>query len=75
MTLLQVDPFMHKSLNELYPILNKRDPNADTARGNVWGGSAEIGGSPRKTGTALSGHEVLKCIAELFGVNRNQDDE
>jgi len=73
MTLLQVDPFMHKSLNELYPRLNQIDPHVNESQGNVWGGSAEIGGSPRRTGTALSGHDVLKAIAELFGVNR--DDE
>jgi hypothetical protein len=70
MTVLQVDPFMHRSLNDLYPRLNDRDPNADPDSGDVWGGSAEIGGSPRRAGTVLSGHEVLKAIAEMFGVDK-----
>lgn len=65
-TLLQVDPFLPRSLAELYPILNELDANADEESGNCWGGSTDIGGSPRGTGTALAGQDVLKCVSRLF---------
>jgi hypothetical protein len=68
-TLLQVDPFLPQCLNDVYPVLNERDPNADPARGNVWGGSSDIGGSPRATGTALAPDEVLRIVSEVFAVD------
>jgi hypothetical protein len=66
MTLLQVDPFLPKCLNDLYPLLNQRDGKANESSGNVWGGSADIGGSPRASGTSLSGDEVLQLAAQVF---------
>ena len=71
-TLLQVDPFLPKALNDLYPLLNARDANVDLDSGNVWGGSSDIGGSPRATGTALSPDDVLSIVAELFAVDAKE---
>jgi hypothetical protein len=68
MTLLQVDPFLRRNLADVYSSLNARDPKT-AAPGNVWGGSNEIGGSPRKTGTALSGEQVLEIVCRVFGVD------
>lgn len=72
MTLLQVDPFLPKCLNDLYPLLNERDPNADGESGNVWGGSSDIGGSPRATGSGLPAEEVLRLVAEVFAVDARE---
>jgi hypothetical protein len=71
MTLLQVDPFLPTSLDQLYPVLNQRDPKADADSGNLWGGSSGIGGSPRVTGTGLSGSEVLRIVSGLYGSDRD----
>ncbi|MBI5014980.1 MAG: hypothetical protein HZB55_05740 [Deltaproteobacteria bacterium] len=56
----------------LYRTLNERDPNASSADGleNLWGGSGDIGGSPRATGSALSGAEILAEIEGLYGERR-----
>lgn len=67
MTLRLVDPFMAKNLNAAYAELNARDPRVvgrDDA--NAWGGSDEIGGSPRATGTGLSGHQVLHIVTRAL---------
>jgi hypothetical protein len=68
-TLRQSNSFLRKDLRELYPVLNQRDLRArqENETGNLWGGSGEIGGSPRKTGTALSGQEILDAIQEVYG--------
>lgn len=66
MTLRQVDPFLPTTLNDLYPVLNERDPHVSQERDNCWGGSDEIGGSPRRTGTGLSGPEVLQIVSAFF---------
>lgn len=66
MTLRQVDSFLPTSLSDLYPILNRRDPNVDDELENCWGGSDDIGGAPRRTGTGLSGPEVLQIVSEFF---------
>ncbi len=50
-TLRQVDPFLPFGLVALYDRLNLLDPEVDGD--NRWGGSAEIGGSPRRTGSGL----------------------
>jgi hypothetical protein len=66
MTLRQVDPFLPTTLSDLYPVLNERDPHVDQERDNCWGGSDDIGGAPRRTGTGLSGPEVLRIVSEFF---------
>jgi hypothetical protein len=35
---------------------------------NLWGGSGDIGGSPRATGTGLTGEQILFVIEEVLGV-------
>ncbi len=67
-TLRLVDKFMPKNLTTAYEGLNARDPNVDRDdETNVWGGSDEIGGAPRRSGTALSGAEVLDTISRMLG--------
>ncbi|HHH11783.1 MAG TPA: hypothetical protein ENK23_06905, partial [Sorangium sp.] len=71
MTLRLVNPFMPKNLNAAYAALNARDERVrDSDDSNVWGGSAEIGGAPRRTGTGLSGREVLETVIDAL----NSDD-
>ncbi len=67
-TLLQVDPFLPKSLADVYPILNEADAAVDRESGNTWGGSSDIGGSPRATGSALSGEQVLRLASDVFAL-------
>jgi membrane protease YdiL (CAAX protease family) len=56
-TLRQVDPFLPTNLEALYDRLNLLDPEAvGEAR---WGGSNEIGGSPRGGKTGLSLREIM----------------
>jgi hypothetical protein len=66
MTLRLVDAFMPKNLRDVYGELNARDPRVQLPEGNVWGGSDDIGGSPRKSGTGLSGQEVLEVVSAVF---------
>ncbi|MEM9695679.1 MAG: hypothetical protein AAGA56_24260, partial [Myxococcota bacterium] len=33
---------------------------------NTWGGSDDIGGSPRRSGTGLTGKEVLDVVSSVF---------
>ena len=59
-TLRQVDPSLPRGLDSAYAYLNIVDPGAgSTQSGNRWGGSPEIGGSPRRSGSKLSTDEVL----------------
>jgi len=56
-TLRQVDPFLPTDLEALYDRLNLLDPEVvGEAR---WGGSSEIGGSPRGGRTGLSLREIM----------------
>jgi membrane protease YdiL (CAAX protease family) len=56
-TLRQVDPFLPTDLEALYDRLNLLDPEAvGEAR---WGGSNEIGGSPRGAATGLNLREIM----------------
>lgn len=66
-TLRQVDPFLPISLDALYERLNVMDPSADEGgEANRWGGSAEIGGSPRRTGTALRPNEISRVVNWVY---------
>jgi hypothetical protein len=59
-TLRLSDPFLPVNLTEVYRRLNLLDPAAGNSRsGNRWGGSDEIGGSPRETGTRLTVDEIV----------------
>ena len=63
-SLRQVDPTLPIGLEEVYQLLNAVDPASDgSLAANRWGGSAEIGGSPRRTGTALEVGEIAAVCA------------
>ena len=58
-TLRQVDTFLPGNLEESYRTLNLLDPAVRSSRSpNRWGGSGEIGGSPRGSGTRLEPAEI-----------------
>jgi hypothetical protein len=62
-TLRQVDPFLPGSLEAVYEKLNALDPAVNEGpAGNRWGGSGEIGGSPRSTGSALGPREIAEAL-------------
>jgi len=66
MTLRLVDPFMPFNLSDVYELLNEHDPNVLADSQDRWGGSHDIGGSPRRYGTGLRGIEVLRLVAASF---------
>ncbi|MEJ2154895.1 MAG: hypothetical protein P8X96_06145, partial [Desulfobacteraceae bacterium] len=58
-TVRQMDLFMPITLEEIYDRLNFVDPAVKCrTQNNKWGGSADIGGSPRDSGTKLSPAEI-----------------
>ncbi len=63
-TLRQTDPFLPTDLEAVYERLNQVDPAA--GNGDRWGGSTDIGGSPRRRGTRLSRRQVLDVIGWTF---------
>jgi hypothetical protein len=66
-TLRQVNPYLPTSLERVYTQLNLVDPAAGGHRSaNRWGGSTEIGGSPRSTGTRLSPEEIAGVCQRAF---------
>jgi len=68
-TLKQVDSFLSRDLVALYQALNARDPEAiaqSDSGANLWGGAADIGGSPRATVTGLSSDEILEIASRVY---------
>jgi hypothetical protein len=66
-TLRQVNPALPGSLDAVYEHLNLIDASAGSPRsGNRWGGSGEIGGSPRNSGSKLSDSQVLEACRHAF---------
>ena len=66
-TLRQVDMFLPHALESVYERLNLMDPAAGNRRsGNRWGGSGEIGGSPRATGTTLTPQQISGALAQSY---------
>ena len=63
-TLRQVDPFLAAGLDRLYERLNLLDPAV--AGEQRWGGSGDIGGSPRGRGTALALDEILNVCRWVY---------
>jgi hypothetical protein len=58
-TVRQMDLFMPVTLDEIYDRLNFADPAVKCrTQNNKWGGAADIGGSPRESGTKLSPAEI-----------------
>lgn len=65
-TLRQMDLFMPVSLEDVYLRLNFIDPAVKSRnRGNKWGGSSDIGGSPRETGTRLAPQEIADACHDV----------
>ncbi len=61
-TLRQTDSFLPVNLEAAYRKLNVLDPAARRGgAANRWGGSGEIGGSPRQTGTALGPVDIAEA--------------
>ena len=66
-TLRQVDSYLPASLTDVYDQLNLLDPAAGGYRsGNRWGGSAEIGGSPRASGTRMPPEQIAHACRRAF---------
>lgn len=66
-TLRRMDPFMPGDLNEVYQRLNDIDPAVRCRTGgNRWGGSNDIGGSPRGAGTRLTPEEIVQACRDAF---------
>ena len=66
-TVRQVDPFLPATLESAYERLNLIDLAAGNRRsGNRWGGSGEIGGSPRATGTSLTPRQIADAFARAY---------
>jgi hypothetical protein len=64
-TLRQVNPFLPVTLDRAYERLNLIDPSAGSRHSaNRWGGSGEIGGSPRARGTALTPQQIAQAFAQ-----------
>jgi hypothetical protein len=67
-TLRRRDPFMPGDLNVVYKILNFMDPAVrGRPDGNRWGGSADIGGSPRGNGgTKLKPKQIARACRDAL---------
>lgn len=66
-TLRRLDPFMPGDLDHVYPILNYMDPGVRCrANNHQWGGSGDIGGSPRGFSTKLSPGEIAQACRDAF---------
>jgi hypothetical protein len=67
-SLRQVDPYLPATLERVYEHLNLVDPAAGGHHSaNRWGGSPEIGGSPRATGTRVTPDEVAEACRLALG--------
>jgi len=62
----QVDQSLPATLERAYERLNLLDPVATGGSENRWGGSTEIGTSPRKTGTGLIPTQIIEAVREAF---------
>ncbi|MEM6706063.1 MAG: CPBP family glutamic-type intramembrane protease [Acidobacteriota bacterium] len=65
-TLRQARVFSRYSLERAYERLNELDPAAgNSASGHRWGGSADIGGSPRGVKTELTAEQILSACRNV----------
>jgi membrane protease YdiL (CAAX protease family) len=62
----RLDRNLPTTLERVYERLNLLDPAATSGAENRWGGSGEIGDSPRKTGTSLTGAQITEAVREAF---------
>jgi hypothetical protein len=66
-TLRRVSSLDGPDLEPAYDLLNRIDPAVDgRPSGKRWGGSAEIGGSPRPRGTQLASAEVIEILERAY---------
>ncbi|MFT5442199.1 MAG: hypothetical protein ACI8W3_001241 [Myxococcota bacterium] len=66
-TLRRVSAILNFDLEPAYDLLNLVDPAVDgRPAGNRWGGSLDIGGSPRTSGTRLAPNEVLRILQQAY---------
>ena len=66
-TLRQVDQFLPVNLEFAYRKLNMLDPAVrGSGSGDRWGGSGEIGGAPRKSGTSLTPGEIADALRLVY---------
>ncbi len=66
-SLRQVDPTLPVGLDDLYSLLNLVDPaSGGNLAPNRWGGSNEIGGSPRMSGTALDLGRISEVCRQAY---------
>ena len=66
-TLRQMDLFMPVTLEDVYQRLNFMDPAVKGRIGvNRWGGSGDIGGSPRDSGTRLSPEQIVSACRDVI---------
>ena len=66
-TLRQMDLFMPVNLEDLYQRLNFMDPAVKGRMGvSRWGGSGDIGGSPRDRGTRLSPRAIVSACRDVI---------
>ncbi len=64
-TVRQMDLFMPITLEEIYDRLNFVDSAVKyRTHTNKWGGAADIGGSPRETGTRLKPFEIVEACRD-----------
>jgi hypothetical protein len=68
-TIGKMSPFVLFPLERIYGALNKAE--GLTSQENCWGGSAIIGGSPRKTDSRLSPEKVQKIINDCIKREQN----
>ena len=67
-TLRQVDAYLPATLASVYERLNLIDPAAGGHRSaNRWGGSTEIGGSPRRSGTRVTPQQIASVCQRAYG--------
>lgn len=66
-TLRQMDLFMPVNLEDVYQRLNFMDPAVKGRLDvNRWGGSGDIGGSPRNVGTRLAPKEIVSACRDVI---------
>ena len=66
-TLRLMDPFMSGDLTKVYQKLNFMDPSVRSRTdNNRWGGSADIGGSPRGVDTEMTPGEIVQACFDAF---------
>jgi hypothetical protein len=66
-TLRRVSSLDGLDLEPAYALLNRIDPAVDgRPPGKRWGGSADIGGSPRPRGTQLASAEVIEILERAY---------